>query len=100
MVQVVQNVQVVKEEETMQVKNFEDLEIWKDARALTRAIYQLTKRSKVFQGFRPCGIKSGGRQCRSCRTSPKDSNAAGIKSLFSFSMSPKPPAGKCARTFT
>src|SRR4029453_5536800 len=30
----------------MQVKNFEDLEIWKDARALTRGIYQLTKNSK------------------------------------------------------
>ena len=30
----------------MQVKNFEDLEIWKDARALTRAIYQLTSDSK------------------------------------------------------
>ena len=27
----------------MQVKNFEDLEIWKDARLLTKAIYQLTK---------------------------------------------------------
>jgi len=25
----------------MQVKNFEDLEIWKDARALTQGIYQL-----------------------------------------------------------
>jgi four helix bundle protein len=26
----------------MQIKNFEELEIWKDARALTRAVYQLT----------------------------------------------------------
>jgi four helix bundle protein len=30
----------------MQVRNFEDLEIWKDARALTREIYQPTKDSK------------------------------------------------------
>jgi four helix bundle protein len=42
-VQAVQNVQIVKEEKSMQVKNFEDLEIWKDARILTKAIYQLTK---------------------------------------------------------
>jgi four helix bundle protein len=35
----------------MQVKNFEDLEIWKDARALTRGIYQLTKDSKFAKDF-------------------------------------------------
>jgi four helix bundle protein len=35
----------------MQVKNFEDLEIWKDARALTRGIYQLTKDSRFSKDF-------------------------------------------------
>ena len=35
----------------MQVKNFEDLEIWKDARALTRGIYQLTRDSKFSKDF-------------------------------------------------
>ena len=35
----------------MQVKNFEDLEIWKDARALTRAIYQLTRDPKISKDF-------------------------------------------------
>ena len=35
----------------MPVKNFEDLEIWKDARALTRGIYQLTKDSKFSKDF-------------------------------------------------
>ena len=35
----------------MQVKNFEDLEIWKDARALTRRIYQLTRDSKFSKDF-------------------------------------------------
>ena len=35
----------------MQVKNFEDLEIWKDARALTRGIYQLTSNSKFSKDF-------------------------------------------------
>jgi four helix bundle protein len=35
----------------MQVKNFEDLEIWKDARALTRGIYQLTGDSKFSKDF-------------------------------------------------
>lgn len=35
----------------MQVKNFEDLEIWKDARALTIAIYLLTKNPKFAKDF-------------------------------------------------
>ena len=35
----------------MQVRNFEDLEIWKDARALTREIYQLTRDSKFSKDF-------------------------------------------------
>jgi four helix bundle protein len=35
----------------MQVKNFEDLEIWKEARALTRKIYQLTRDSKFSKDF-------------------------------------------------
>jgi four helix bundle protein len=35
----------------MEVKNFEDLEIWKDARALTRAIYQLTSDAKFSKDF-------------------------------------------------
>jgi four helix bundle protein len=35
----------------MQVKNFEDLEIWKDARLLTLGIYQLTKDSKFSKDF-------------------------------------------------
>ena len=35
----------------MQIKNFEELEIWKDARALTRAIYQLTRDPKFAKDF-------------------------------------------------
>ena len=35
----------------MPVKNFEDLEIWKDARALTRGIYQLTRDPKFAKDF-------------------------------------------------
>jgi four helix bundle protein len=35
----------------MQVRNFEDLEIWKDASALTREIYQLTRDSKFSKDF-------------------------------------------------
>ena len=31
----------------MEVKNFEDLEIWKDARLLTKAIYQMTQRRQI-----------------------------------------------------
>ena len=36
---------------SMQAKNFEDLEIWKIARLLTRGIYQLTKDSKFAKDF-------------------------------------------------
>jgi four helix bundle protein len=35
----------------MQVKNFEDLEIWKDARLLTKAVYQLTRDVKFAKDF-------------------------------------------------
>ena len=35
----------------MQVKNLEDLEIWRDARVLTRGIYQLTRDSKFSKDF-------------------------------------------------
>jgi four helix bundle protein len=35
----------------MRVKNFEDLEIWKDARALTQGIYQLTVDPKFSKDF-------------------------------------------------
>jgi four helix bundle protein len=51
MFQAVQNVQVVKEEGTMEVKNFEDLEVWKDARLLTKAIYRMTKEGGFAKDF-------------------------------------------------
>jgi four helix bundle protein len=35
----------------MLVKNFEDLEIWKEARRLTQGIYQLTKDAKFSKDF-------------------------------------------------
>ena len=35
----------------MMVKNFEDLEIWKEARRLMREIYQLTKDSRFSKDF-------------------------------------------------
>ncbi len=35
----------------MQVKNFEDLEIWKEAKRLTGEIYKLTKDSKFSKDF-------------------------------------------------
>jgi four helix bundle protein len=35
----------------MQIKNFEDLEIWKDARLPTRAVYQLTRDVKFANDF-------------------------------------------------
>jgi len=35
----------------MEVNNFEDLEIWKDARLLTKAIYQMTKETEFSKDF-------------------------------------------------
>jgi four helix bundle protein len=35
----------------MQIKNFEELEIWKDARVLTRVVYQLTRNPKFSKDF-------------------------------------------------
>ena len=35
----------------MQIKNFEDLEIWKDARHLTREIYHLSMAPKFSKDF-------------------------------------------------
>jgi hypothetical protein len=35
----------------MQIKNFEDLEIWKEARRLTGEIYRLTKGEKFAKDF-------------------------------------------------
>jgi four helix bundle protein len=35
----------------MPVKHFEDLEIWKEARALTQAIYRLTRDSRFAKDF-------------------------------------------------
>ena len=35
----------------MPVKNFEELEIWQEARRLTQAIYQFTKREKFSRDF-------------------------------------------------
>jgi len=35
----------------MEVKNFEDIEIWKDARLLAKAIYQMTKDTGFAKDF-------------------------------------------------
>jgi len=35
----------------MQIKNFEDLEIWKESRRLTRDVYDLSKASTFFKDF-------------------------------------------------
>ena len=35
----------------MQIKNFEDLEIWKESRCLTRDVYDLSKGPKFFKDF-------------------------------------------------
>ena len=82
----------------MQVKNFEDLEIWKDARALTRGIYQLQE-IRNSQKISDCEIRSEERPFRSCQISQKGSNVEVTKSSFSFSTSQRHRAEKFARNF-
>ena len=82
----------------MHVKHFEDLEIWKEARRLTKEIYRLTSGPKFSKDF---GLRN---QIQSAAISVmsillKDSSGAGIKSSFSFFTSAKVPAAKCARNY-
>jgi hypothetical protein len=71
----------------MEVKNFEDLEIWKDARLLTKAIYQMTKDTGFAKDF---ALRDQIRRVSMSVMSniAKDSNAAETKSLFNFFMLP------------
>jgi four helix bundle protein len=50
-VQIVQQAQPFNRGGDMSVKNFEDLEIWKEARRLTGEVYRLTKDSKFSKDF-------------------------------------------------
>ena len=43
----------------MKIKSFEDLECWKEARALTRTIYDYTKRSDFSKDFKLSGQITG-----------------------------------------
>ena len=83
----------------MQVKSFEDLEIWKDARLLTRGIINLQEIRNSLK-ISLCAIKSGVQRSRLCRISLKVLNVPVIKSSFSFCMWPKRRAGKSALNCT
>ena len=77
----------------MQVKNFEDLEIWKDARVLTREIYQLTRDSKFARDF---ALRD---QIRRAAVSIMSNIAEGFEregnqEFIQFSMSPKASCGE------
>ena len=83
----------------MQVKNFEDLEIWKDVRLLIRGIYRLTKDSKFSKDF---ALRD---QIQRAAVSIMSNIAEGFErggnqELFSFSTSPKHRAEKFGRNFT
>ena len=70
----------------MQIKNFEDFEIWQEARHLIREIYTLSKTPKFSKdlGLRTkCNVPP----FQSCRTSRKDLSVVEIKSLSNSSTS-------------
>jgi len=83
----------------MQIKDFEDLGIWRDARLLTKATYQLTKDTRFAKDF---ALHDQIRRAAVSIMSnlAVDSSAAAIKSLSSFSMSPRLPAVRCGRKST
>ena len=39
----------------MEIKSFEDLEVWQQARKLVSAIYQMTLNAKLARDYRLCG---------------------------------------------
>jgi hypothetical protein len=83
----------------MPIKNFEELEIWQDAHALTKAIYQLTRETTFSKDF---GLRD---QIRRASVSIMSNIAEGferaaIGNLPSSYMSPKDRAGKCVRSST
>jgi four helix bundle protein len=80
----------------MLVKNFEELEIWKEARRLTYEIYDLSKAPKLSKDF---GLRD---QMQRAAVSIMSNIAEGFErggnqSLFNFFMSRKVPAAKYAR---
>lgn len=79
----------------MLVKNFEDLEIWKEARRLTGEIYRLTKDSKFSKDF-DLSRQTQSATVQSCQISPKGSSAVEIQSSSNFFISPKGHAAKSA----
>jgi hypothetical protein len=83
----------------MAIQNFEDLEIWKEARRLTEAVYQL-RGIQDSQRTLPSRIRFGALQFPSCRIFQRVSSAGEIKNSFNFSMWPKDLAGKCVLSFT
>ena len=82
----------------MQVKHFEDLEIWKDARHLTKEIYCLTAESKFAKDF---GLRG---QIRSAAISIMSNIAegferAGNQEFAQFLYVAKVPAGKSVLSY-
>jgi hypothetical protein len=84
----------------MQIKNFEDLEIWKESRRLTRDVYDLSKEAKFFKDF---GL---GDQMRRAAISIMSNIAEGfervaaIKSSSNTSTLPRARAARSVRNFT
>jgi hypothetical protein len=83
----------------MQIKNFEDLEIWKEARYLTREIYTL---SKAPQFPKDHGLRNqmNARQFQSCRISPKALSVVEIKNSSNISILEKLRAVSCVPNST
>lgn len=80
----------------MLARYFEDLEIWKEARRLTREIYRLTSGSQFSKDFNLVA-KSKAPPFLSCQTSQKGSSMVAIRSSDSSFTSQKAPVVKCVR---
>lgn len=83
----------------MTLSNFEDLEIWKLSRALSKDIYQITDSQEFKSDIRFCS------QIRAAVGSIMDNIAEGFeregkKNLFNFCMLLKAHVVKCAASYT
>ena len=83
----------------MEVKNFEDLEIWKDARLLTKTIYQMTKDTGIAKDL---ALRD---QIRRVSMSVMSNIAEGFErggnqECIQFLMLPTHRVARCARNFT
>ena len=68
----------------MAVKNFEDLNVWKQSPATHSRSLSFNESSRNLSRTSACGIKSDGQRSRLCQTSRKDFERGGNQEFVQF----------------